>query len=1343
MSPAAEEEEEEVDPPLRVPPPLVSPDQARRFVLPGSHTPCAVPTPAPKKLSPLAKPFYPRSKPVAAEADSFAAAAFVAAVRREVCPDSWRRDKGKDKLQDDDFGYDDDRVEVDVSDQYAAEHGYDDGDHYDHAVDDRQGHNETPPQDDYDEDAATLELTTASATATAAAAPRAAIEVPFAFPADYYDSESEARPAPSDVPPYARAFLACPSSRLQELPRRLKTAWQAATKCVAQRAMDCLAVGDAQGYGAHLRLFLKLPARSLALPKESHGAARANTQRLRLLDLAAGKLPPIPEAPAVRDDAPSHAGPAGATTARGRTTAAAGARQAKRLVEQGLSSRALRALERGKPAAASANTLARLQALHPANPTDRAEWPDKPPRRAVPHVTANHLAAVAKELPRGSAPGPSGWTFELVLAAINRQPTGTVAAFLVDIAQRALYGTLPWRELLCASRLVALGKPDGGVRPIAVGEAIYRVIGRLVLKADKVMAGSNAASYVGRFQYGIAYPGGVEAPVHAIREMHGAGQLRALVSLDWRNAFNSIDRVHTARRVASHAPGLARLYEWSYRSDSILVLPPSFERAGLPASLLSQAGVRQGDVLGPLFFSIGAAHILEALATVPSIRPWAYLDDILVAVPHGVSDRAAKAAVAATFATAEREGHHAGLRLNRAKSVVWAADADHIVTALANSDSSNNGEGAERDGGCAAAHDGIKILGAPVGSKAFVDGALQCIVGQATKTLDLVAEADGLPLQHKLILLRQCVTQIPTFWARAVPDAAAALEVWDEALVGRVGALVGVDLTPYSFHTAVAHLPVRLGGLGLRAMSETAPRAFAASVLFAAALARERDAPLVCSAGTAQRLKGLLPELALSNACDDADAWRSAIERAEYPPVDTSGTRQLQRELQGRADTATAAYLYHNVPLRLASVFEDAATPGSGTWLGAVPSDPTLTIPDAELAKAIRAKLLFTPANAAAICPTCHSTTVDPSHAWTCVSLSHLRTARHDAVVRRLGSACRTDKAVLEHVLAAPTCEPIDPSPSPPSASSSSSSFRPAAPEANVTPISERLRRRPQTPFNRRTLVAAAMARPDDDDDDSDLDDDGEDSHNRSATDDDNYGDANASAGCNNACAAHYTAAPFDADDTLDASHNEDDAGLAGISELDHEDDDDYGSTLDHYDSCSSSSSGDGGDDPCDLDYEFSGQNETLSSEDSLRTARPPTAVSTRRDSHRRHEKPSRPELRADLWLPATSVAVDVVVAAACHLGRNRAFERAAGRKRTKYGPAVRDGTVASVVPFVVSPFGVLAKPAKAFLKKVLGASTGPKLAKARLRLAVATVRGTARLCHAWSACAVLGVGDF
>ena len=53
--------------------------------------------------------------------------------------------------------------------------------------------------------------------------------------------------------------------------------------------------------------------------------------------------------------------------------------------------------------------------------------------------------------------------------------------------------------------------------------------------------------------------------------------------------------------------------------------------------LLSSQGVRQGDPLGPLFFSYGYRERLERLAALPALRNAdfsAYLDDTMVWIPH-------------------------------------------------------------------------------------------------------------------------------------------------------------------------------------------------------------------------------------------------------------------------------------------------------------------------------------------------------------------------------------------------------------------------------------------------------------------------------------------------------------------------------------------------------------------------------------------------------------------------------------------------------------------------------------------------------------------------------------
>jgi hypothetical protein len=91
-----------------------------------------------------------------------------------------------------------------------------------------------------------------------------------------------------------------------------------------------------------------------------------------------------------------------------------------------------------------------------------------------------------------------------------------VATFIINLTQHALHGELCWHSLLTASQLIVLCKPDRGMQLITMGEALYHVISCLVLKANKVMASSSAADYVSWHQYSVAFPSGVEAPVHTI-----------------------------------------------------------------------------------------------------------------------------------------------------------------------------------------------------------------------------------------------------------------------------------------------------------------------------------------------------------------------------------------------------------------------------------------------------------------------------------------------------------------------------------------------------------------------------------------------------------------------------------------------------------------------------------------------------------------------------------------------------------------------------------------------------------------------------------------------------------
>ncbi len=82
-----------------------------------------------------------------------------------------------------------------------------------------------------------------------------------------------------------------------------------------------------------------------------------------------------------------------------------------------------------------------------------------------------------------SAPGISGWTFRM-LKIVAKSPT--VLEFLTILTSSINAGTAPGAEMLCSSRLTTLDKVDGGIRPLAVGEVMYRLAMKTIL--DKALA---------------------------------------------------------------------------------------------------------------------------------------------------------------------------------------------------------------------------------------------------------------------------------------------------------------------------------------------------------------------------------------------------------------------------------------------------------------------------------------------------------------------------------------------------------------------------------------------------------------------------------------------------------------------------------------------------------------------------------------------------------------------------------------------------------------------------------------------------------------------------------------
>lgn len=608
------------------------------------------------------------------------------------------------------------------------------------------------------------------------------------------------------------------------------------------------------------------------------------------------------------------------------------ARRARKAVEDGQYRKAIQALTSGGLASVTPEVLVEMMAKHPHSSPPPIS-PD--PTTAPPNISEQDVFKALKSFPTGSAPGPSGLRANhLKEAVLCPSPDCSARAIraLTNVVRCLCAGNVP-REVvphLCGATLLPIRKKVSGLRPIAVGEVLRRLTSKCLSRAVQV----DALSTLTPLQLGVGVKVGCEAIVHSVSRVLEDPSIPSdncwTLMLDFTNAFNSIDRGRMFEEIRNRIPSLTPWIECCYGAQPILHLGND--------QILSCCGVQQGDPLGPLGFALTLQPILERMkAEVPGLKinAW-YLDDgTLCGSPNDL---------AAALRIVEQDGPSCGLKLNRAKSLLYIAD---------DADTTNNPLPSD----IPITRNGFTLLGCPIGPSNYCDDAFSKRVRKVKESLSRLSDLED--SQMEMALLRSCLA-LPkvSFSLRSCPPdyIREGTAIFDDALRDALSDIAGSPLSDWAW--LKASLPSSYGGLNIRRASLHAPAAYVSS--------------LAQSCGLIDRILEHTPDHSIHLA-SSISALSDAAGRPDWVSMDDIDVPLRQRPLSHSIDEATHQVLLSSAPdTRSSALALSTSLPHAGDWLNVVPSTSLgLHLHDKEFRLCLQYWLGLRMAEDGTTCPVC------------------------------------------------------------------------------------------------------------------------------------------------------------------------------------------------------------------------------------------------------------------------------------------------------------------------------------------------------------------------------------
>ena len=215
------------------------------------------------------------------------------------------------------------------------------------------------------------------------------------------------------------------------------------------------------------------------------------------------------------------------------------------------------------------------------------------------------------------AAGPSGvdadsWQLTCTsFANVSDQLCDALAACTCRVA--GTYIDPPSLVAYIACRLIPLEK-HLGVRPIGIGEVMQRIIGKAVLQ----LLCNEILDAAGSLQLCAGQDSGIEAAIHAMREVFNDSTTEAVLLANVTNTFNSLHREAALRNVQHLCPSLAPVVINAYQQLANLHVGGE--------TISSEEGMTQGDPIAMVMYAVAIIPLLRSVATERATQAW-YADD--------------------------------------------------------------------------------------------------------------------------------------------------------------------------------------------------------------------------------------------------------------------------------------------------------------------------------------------------------------------------------------------------------------------------------------------------------------------------------------------------------------------------------------------------------------------------------------------------------------------------------------------------------------------------------------------------------------------------------------------